>query len=139
VRRAVLDPGVLVSALITPAGRPARLVAEARAGELELIVSPRLLDELEGVLGREKFRRYVDLDAVDDYLALLRRTATAAADPLEPPAVRSTDPDDDYLIALAQACNAVLVSGDSDLLDLAERGAPICSPADLHAAGHPHT
>lgn len=131
MRRAVLDPGVLVSALITPTGRPAKLLAEACTGNLELIVSPQLLDELDGVLRREKFRRYVDLDAVDEYLDLLRRTATAADDPLEPPALRSTDPDDDYLIALAQDCNAVLVSGDSDLLDLAERGAPICSPTDF--------
>src|SRR4051794_31637618 len=67
VARAVLDPGVLVSALITPTGRPAKLLLSARAGSFDLIVSPHLLDEL-AVLRREKFRRYIDLDGVIAYL-----------------------------------------------------------------------
>jgi len=130
VRRVVLDPGVLVSALITPTGVPATLLVEARSGNLQLIVSPRLLGELEGVLAREKFRRYVDVDTVRRYVALLRRDALFAQDPDGPPPIRSADPDDDYLIALAHSQNAILVSGDSDLLDLTG-GAPILAPADL--------
>lgn len=130
--RAVLDPGVLVSALITPTGKPAKLLLAARAGSFELIVSPQLLDELEGVLQREKFRRYVDLDGVTAYLDLLRRNAQLVADPEAPPPIRCTDPDDDYLIALAHSQSAALVSGDSDLLELAEE-IPVFSPADFLA------
>jgi putative PIN family toxin of toxin-antitoxin system len=118
VARAVLDPGVLVSALITPTGTPAKLLSAARGGSFELIVSPLLLDELRLVLRREKFRRYVDLDVVGQYIGLLRRDAATAADPKEPPPIRCTDPDDDYLIALAHSRSAALVSGDSHLLDL---------------------
>lgn len=132
MRRVVLDPGVLVSALITPTGAPAKLLEGVRDGELELVVSPLLLGELEEVLGREKFRRYVDLDTVRDYIDLLRREALVASDPEGPPPLRSADPDDDYLIALAQSQNAVLVSGDNHLLDLAGQ-APILSPADFLA------
>lgn len=130
--RAVLDPGVLVSALITPTGRPAELLRAARAGNFELIVSPLLLDELEGVLRREKFRRYVDLDGVTAYLDLLRSDARLAADPGTPPPIRCADPDDDYLIALAHSQNAALVSGDSDLLELAKK-IPVYSPAEFPA------
>jgi uncharacterized protein len=133
VRRAVLDPGVLVSALITPSGAPAKLLVEIRAGGLELIVSSHLLKELEDVLLRQKFRRYVDIDAMHDYVALLRREALVVADPDDDPPLRSPDPDDDYLIALAFAQNATLVSGDNDLLDLIG-GAPILAPADLLCA-----
>lgn len=132
MRRAVLDPGVLVSALIAPSGTPAALLAEVHAGALELIVSPRLLAELGDVLRREKFRRYVGLDVVEDYLALLRRDAALVSDPVEQPALRSADPDDDYLIALAQSERAALVSGDSHLLDLSAQ-APIFSPAQFLA------
>lgn len=128
--RAVLDPGVLVSALITPAGRPAKLLLSARAGSFELIVSPHLLDELETVLRREKLRRYVDLDGVTAYLDVLRRDAQLAADPDAPPPISCTDPDDDYLIALAHSQSAALVSGDSDLLELAEE-IPVFSPAEF--------
>ena len=134
MRRAVLDPGVLVSALITPGGAPAGLLTQAREGALEVIVSPLLLGELEDVLGREKFRRYVDLGSARDYVALLRRESMHVADPETPPPLRSADPDDDYLIALAHDQSAIVVSGDRHLLDLADR-APILSPADLLAAG----
>ncbi|MGH9267963.1 MAG: PIN domain-containing protein [Acidimicrobiales bacterium] len=48
--RLVVDPGVLVSALITPLGPPAQLWQAVRAGRVQLIVSPRLLAELAGVL-----------------------------------------------------------------------------------------
>jgi putative PIN family toxin of toxin-antitoxin system len=133
VRRAVLDPGVLVSALISPTGTPAKLIAEARDGGLELVVSPLLLAELDEVLRREKFRRCVDLERARDYVELLRRESLHVADPEDAPSPRSADPDDDYLIALARRENAVLVSGDRHLLDLADR-APILSPADLLAA-----
>jgi putative PIN family toxin of toxin-antitoxin system len=133
VRRAVLDPGVLVSALISPAGTPAKLVAEARDGGLELVVSPLLLAELDEVLRRQKFRRYVDLERVRDYVELLRRESLHVADPEGTPSLRAADPGDDYLINLAHRQNAILVSGDRHLLDLADR-APILSPADLLAA-----
>lgn len=130
MRRVVLDPGVLVSALIAPDGSPARLLREIRAGSLELIVSPLLLRELEGVLSRPKFRRYADLATVSEYVDLLQREALAVPDPDEPAPLRSADPDDDYLIALAQSQNAVLVSGDKHLLGIGG-GAPILAAADL--------
>jgi hypothetical protein len=132
VARAVLDPGVLVSALITPRGTPAKLLLSAGEGDFELIVSPLLLEELELVLRREKFRRYIDQDGVTAYLDLLRRSADVAADPESLPPISCADPDDDYLIALAHSQNAALVSGDSHLLDLAGK-IPVHSPADFLA------
>lgn len=134
MRRVVLDSGVLVSALISPAGAPAKLLARARDGGFELVVSPLLLAELESVLAREKFRRYVDLETVREYVDLLRRESIWAPDPQGAPPLSCTDADDDYLIALAHGQSAILVSGDRHLLDLADR-APILSPADLLMEG----
>ena len=131
--RAVLDPGVLVSALITPTGTPAKLLTATRSGSFELIVSPLLLEELKLVLLRRKFRRYVDLGVVDRYEQLLRRDAAIADDPAEPPPIRCADPDDDYLIALAHSCNSALVSGDKHLLDLAGE-IPVFTPSEFLAA-----
>ncbi len=134
--RAVLDPGVLVSALITPTGTPAKLLTAARGGSFELIVSPLLLEELESVLRRDKFRRYVDPDVVDQYLELLRGDAAMAADPAGPPPIHCVDPDDDYLIALAHSGRAALVSGDAGLLELAGK-IPVFTPSEFLAAqGH---
>lgn len=133
MKRAVLDPSVLVSALITPTGTPAKLLAASRSGSFELIVSPLVLEELSLVLRRKKFRRYVDLDVVDQYVSLLRRDAALADDPAEPPPLRCRDPDDDYLIALAHDRAAALVSGDEDLLELAGK-IPVFTPSEFLAA-----
>jgi predicted nucleic acid-binding protein len=78
-------------------------------------------------------RRYVDLDAVDRYVGLLRRDASFADDLPGPPPIRCRDPDDDYLIALAHARAAALVSGDDDLLELVGQ-IPVFTPAEFLAA-----
>ena len=128
--RAVLDPGVIVSALITPTGVPAKLLLAARAGDFDLIVSPKLLGELESVLRREKFRRYLELDAVGAIVRLLRNDGELVGDPTGPPPVHCADPGDDYLISLAHARNAALISGDRHLLDLAGK-IPVFSPSQF--------
>jgi putative PIN family toxin of toxin-antitoxin system len=132
VPRAVLDPGVVVSALISPRGVPAKLLLAARAGNFDLIVSPRLLGELESIMRREKFRRYFPLEAVGATIRLLRHHGELVADPAGPPPVRCADPGDDYLIALAYARNAALISGDRHLLDLAGK-IPVFPPSDFLA------
>lgn len=87
-------------------------------GRFELIVSERLLAELEGVLARTKFRRYVALEDVRRYVASLRREGRLVADPAAVERM-SEDPGDDYLIALARVSGAhVLVSGDPHLTSL---------------------
>jgi uncharacterized protein len=133
VPRAVLDPGVLVSALITPAGNPAKLLRAAREGHFELLISGLLLEELEVVLLRDKFRRYLDLDEVSAGTRLLLDEGRMVPDPAgPPPPVGCSDPGDDYLIALAHQQEAALVSGDRHLLELAGR-IPVFSPGEFLA------
>jgi len=57
--RAVLDPNVLVSALISPAGPPREIVGAWMQGRFDLVASPALLGELRDVLERPKFRRWL--------------------------------------------------------------------------------
>ena len=128
--RAVLDVNVLISALLSRSGAPARVVLAWQEGAFELIISPTLLDELTRALAYPKLRRLVGTDDAQAAVAWLARSATMATDPDAPPAVRSTDPADDYLIALAAAEQAILVSGDRHVLDVAA-GLPIYSPASL--------
>lgn len=134
MRPVVLDPSVLVSALINPDGAPGKLLLEIQAGRFELIVSPKLVAELEGVVRRNKFRRYAGLDEALEFVAVIRHGATHVRDPGHRTPLRSSDPKDDYLIALSRGNSALLVSGDKHLLDLVGGGAPIRAPADLLAA-----
>jgi putative PIN family toxin of toxin-antitoxin system len=126
--RAVLDPGVLIAALISAAGAPRALLALWLEGGFELIGSPQLLAELERVLLRKKFRFYLTEPEVREFLELLLRFATIVPDPPPLPGV-TPDPKDDYLVALARSSGArVLVSGDHHLCDLADPQPPVLTP-----------
>lgn len=128
--RAVLDPNVIISALLSRTGTPARALVAWQTGKFELIVSPLLLKELERALAYPKLHRQVPVDEAGRVIAWLARSATVRPDPDHPPPARSVDPGDDYLLALAAAEDALLVSGDDHLLAL--RGAlPIHSPASF--------
>ena len=126
--RAVLDANVLISALLSPRGVPARLLLAWQHGHFELIVSAKLLGELERALAYPKLRRRIPLDDATEFIASLTAHATMAVDPPLHPTLRSTDPGDDYLLALAATESATLVSGDAHLLALSA-DLPVSSPA----------
>jgi putative PIN family toxin of toxin-antitoxin system len=130
--RVVLDVNVLISAALSPRGTPARLLIAWQAGAFELVVSPQLLAELRRALTYPKLARLVPTADADAFAAWLGRAAELAADPPGPPQVRSEDPADDYLVALAAAERAVLVSGDGHLTALAGR-IPVRTPAEFLA------
>ncbi len=130
--RVVLDTNVLVAAVLSSSGAPARILAAWIDGAFELVVSPRLLDELRRVLAYPKIEAYVDTDDADELLDLIVGSSVVADDPDEPPSVTSADPNDDFLITLAQSTRSILVSGDSDLLALSGR-IPVASPAEFVA------
>ena len=88
-----------------------------------MVVSPRLLAELTGVLLRDRFRRYVTAAEVRELVANLAAVAIVIRDPPDPVAV-TRDPEDDYFVALAVAAQTdALISGDRDLTDL--QGPPV--------------
>lgn len=117
--RAVLDPNIFIAALLSRSGAPAQIVSRWLAGEFELVASETLLAELERALAYPKLRSRVSAEEARAFVALLRQGARLAPDTPEPVS-RSTDPDDDYLLALAEVERAVLVSGDQHLLALAD-------------------
>ncbi|HEY7692555.1 MAG TPA: putative toxin-antitoxin system toxin component, PIN family [Gaiellaceae bacterium] len=116
--RAVLDPNVLVAALLSRSGAPAQVLSRWVAGDFELVVSEKLLAELERALAYPKLRERISESDAATLVLLLRLGAGVASDPARP-AKRSSDPGDDYLLALAEQERAVLVSGDRHLLALA--------------------
>ena len=92
------------------------------AGDFGLVVSPRLLHELQAVLAREKFRRHFTYEEATEYVSWLHHEAEVMRDPAEKvvAGVVHADPDDEYLVGLAGALGGVayLVSVDRHLLDL---------------------
>lgn len=131
--RAVVDPGVLVSALIgAPGNPPDRIVRAALAGDLQLVVSPRLIGELAGVLARPRFEKQAAAGRAERYVAGIASAAEAFDDPPEQEMPLTPDPADDYLVALARAARAdVLVSGDGHLTGLENADPPVLTPREL--------
>lgn len=139
--RLLVDPGVFISALISPNGAPSQLVQSAVAGRVTLVVSPALLDELANVLHRKKFRRWFSDEDADDFITAITLLGESAPDPSREhrrPLCR--DPKDEYLLALAETADvSFLVSGDSDLLDITSGTVIVRNPAEsLEILNHDH-
>jgi uncharacterized protein len=128
--RALLDANVLVSALLSRTGSPARLITLWLDAAFELVVSPALLIEVERALAHPKLRNRIPPADAERFVALLGELAEMVRDADAPPPVRSEDPKDDYLLALAAQEDVLLVSGDKHLLALADR-APVLSPRNF--------
>lgn len=137
--RAVLDPNIIISAALSPAGSPARVLRAWLDGSFELVASPKLLGELDRALAYSELRKRIPEEDARALVQLIERGSVVRDDPEDPPTV-SRDRGDDYLIALAKQNEAILVSGDTDLLELAP-GLPVFSAAafldwlDEHRAG----
>ena len=127
--RVVLDTNVLVSGLAYPASVPGRIVSAWRQGGLEVVLSHYILDELVRVLPqlpRISMTPGEIRDLADSFIFL--------ADMVEPggaPDKDLRDPaDQPVLLTLLAAQAQYLVTGDKDLLALADRY-PILTPADF--------
>ncbi len=130
VERVVFDTSTLISAALRVDSPPALAFRKALAS-LEICTSPDTLRELQTVLSRAKFDRYLDRSERSVFLELYRKFATSC-DVRE--GIRACrDPKDDKFLALAVSCKAgVLVSSDRDLLDMHPfREIAIATPADF--------
>jgi len=131
VLRVVVDPNVVVSAAISPAGVTGRLIRLGLTGRFRIVVCPMLLQEAREVLSRPNLHGFVNTVAALELLTSIDAAAEQHADPAVIEAI-SRDRDDDYLVALATESGAdQLVSGDADLR---ARGPRPANPESAHAA-----
>ena len=126
--RAVVDPGVFISALISPSGTPAELVRRWLAGEFQTVWSPALLDEFTEVCSRERFRPWFSVGEAERIAEVIREGGERCED-MTALAPAPPDPDDRYLTDLLVTSGAdALVTGDSALLAASPGTGRIVSP-----------
>src|SRR5438445_996557 len=112
-RRFVFDTNSVVSALLFEHSVPAQAFFSALCAG-EILLSHTTLAELNDVLGRKKFDRYVSRDEREQFLKMLVRDATVVE--ISEEIRESRDPKDNMFLALAVNGNAAcIVSGDADL------------------------
>lgn len=114
--RFVLDTNVLVSALLLETSTSRRAFDHA-LDHGKILLSFPVLAELNEVLSRKQFRKYVDEDDARRFLAALVRVAEWVEVSARITACR--DPKDDKFLELAVSGHAThIVTGDHDLLTL---------------------
>lgn len=130
--RLVLDTNVVVAGLLWQ-GPPRHLLAATIERRVRCFTSSALTDELGRVLRYPKFAARIALyhvtpnELLHRYLQLTEMVSPA---PLPKPVAR--DSDDDHVLACALAARArLIVSGDSDLIELEEyEGVVVVTPAE---------
>ena len=127
--RLVLDTNVLISGIASPAGIPGRILALWFEDAVEIVLSRYILDETARVLPRLS-----KLKLTVEKIAGLIDRLTLMADLVEPDDRSDADlrdAADQQILATLRAANAdYLITGDKDLLALADRY-PIVTPAEF--------
>ena len=132
--RVVLDTNVIISRFLTPHGRVARIADLWEQGALEIITSEAMLREYARVLRYPYQRSKHQLtDAELAEIDAAFEEFTEIVFPTETPAVIAADPDDDHILAAANAARVeCIVTGDKHLLRLGSyMSIPILSPAEF--------
>ena len=110
--RVVIDTTILVSALITPTGKPAAIIDAWLDGKFTLLTCAAHVDELRATLQKPRVAELIKPYTAGRLVNQIRRLAEGVGGPL-PCVERSPDPTDDFLLALAEAGQAdYLVTGD---------------------------
>lgn len=127
--RVVLDTNVLVSGLAYPRSLPGRILDAWHRGAVDVVLSHYILDEIQRVVPRLPRTGLSSHEIRDLADSLLFLADVVEIDANHDPALR--DPDDQPVLATLRASGAqYLITGDKDLLALAERY-PIVTPADF--------
>ena len=135
--RVILDTNVLVSGIAYPASVPGMIMAAWRYGSIDVLLSAYILDELRRVLPRLVHRHKLTSIEVDDLVDAL----SIQVEIIEPLASIDADLRDaadqpvlgTLLAALQSSGSDYLITGDKDLLVLADRY-PIIAPSQFWAA-----
>lgn len=135
--RVVLDTNVILSGIIVPHNPPAQLLTLAQEGRFKIILSPKIIREIQRVLGYPRLAKFMakhrlSLNEADEVLQKIIKLALLTPGNLEVQALQ-VDPSDNNILACAVEGEAdFIISGDHHLTDLQSfQGIRIMDPATL--------
>lgn len=134
--KAVYDTNVIVSGLIAHTGKPYQALEAWRRGDVILLVSKPILDEVVDVLQRPYFRdrRHITRADIEGVKRALEADAVMVSPEIRLEVV-SNDPDDNRIFECALAGDAdCVVSGDHYLLGVKQyQGIPVVTAREFLA------
>ncbi len=129
--RVVLDANVLVSALLSPKGVPAKVLTAWQAEQFHLVLSERVQDEIGRVLRYPRIasRHRWSEERLQGFLEGLAHLAIMTPGAAHLAVIAEDPPDDRYLECAIEGEAEYIVSGDQHLLELGEyQGIKIVMP-----------
>ena len=128
--RFVFDTNTIVSGLLLPESKPRRAFDQAQ-DQGSVLISIPILAELNDVLSRKKFDKYLTEEKRKRFLAVLAKKAKLVE--ITEEIVECRDPKDNKFLELAVCGKAdYIISGDKDLLTLNPfRGIAILKPDEF--------
>lgn len=131
---AVLDANVLVSAILTPQGQPAKILREWRAGSFDLVISIHILKEIQRVISYPKIKNrlsWSDLEVNEFLLGLAQFSLVVYGEP-QVDIVKEDQADNKYLACAQKGEVDFIVTGDKHLLKLQNyQGTKIVTPKEF--------
>ena len=121
--RIVIDTNILVSAILTPKGNPAKILKLVLDRKLNLIISPAILEEIQLVLSYPRLVRLIKknkitMKEVYSFLEKMSKVAVITPGKLVIDAIPD-DPADNKILACGLEGEAdYIISGDHHLTDL---------------------
>lgn len=106
--KVVLDTNILISALLSPSGAPAKVFDHVLNGNLTMCFDSQIIAEYQEVLTRPKFN--FNLKAVDQILDFILQTGIFIVP--EPLALKFVDEDDKVFYEVAVSVKGYLITGN---------------------------
>lgn len=116
-RRFVLDTNIIISSVLLPNSKPNTALKKAQQLGI-IIVSPATWQELEAVLFRPKFNRYITVEERQKFLLDLSQTVEYILEMSFTTDICRDPKDNKYLELAVNGQAESLITGDQDLLIL---------------------
>jgi putative PIN family toxin of toxin-antitoxin system len=110
MNKVVLDTNIIISAFLTPTGKPAAILRLAIQGDLDLCYNTAILVEYEQVLGRSKFADSVNKKQIERFFEIVYNIGTNII--CSPSNTCLHHEADRKFYDLAKAAGAVLITGN---------------------------
>ena len=128
--RFVFDTNAIISGLLIPDSRPRQALDRAQ-DQGSILISISILAELNDVLSRKKFDKYLPEEKRKRFLAVMAKEAELIE--ITEGITECRDPKDNKFLELAVCGHAnCIISGDKDLLEMNPfRGIAILNPGEF--------